>query len=68
MQQVKTELKPFHERVIRELAQGKVNKEIADELNCTTAAISNAIIELRKKVNAKNTVQLIYFLTKEGTL
>ncbi len=52
--------------VFRLLARGKVNKEIAEELNLSTKTISTYRSRILEKMNMKNNAQLISYAVREN--
>jgi len=54
--------------VFVKVSEGKSKKEIADELDLTERYVGNIIQEVRKKLKAKNDVELVHEAIKKGLL
>ncbi|MNJ96826.1 Oxygen regulatory protein NreC [compost metagenome] len=60
------ELTPREIEVIRHMAQGKSNKEIAQILNCSDQTIKAHKANLMRKINLSNTVEVSMWALKKG--
>lgn len=55
-------------QVLRLLAEGFTQEEIAKERKCTTENIRNYIDRLKIKLKAKNNVNIVYKAVKKGVI
>jgi len=61
-------LSPRQYQVIALIAQGYVQKEVAQKLHISHSTVGSILQSLYDKIDAKNTADAIYILTKNGTL
>lgn len=54
--------------VIKKICQGKQNKIIADELNCSLGLVKNRIASILSKTNLTDRTQIVIYAIKQGLL
>lgn len=64
----KTEFSFRQHQVIALIAQGYAQKEVAQKLHISHSTVGSMLKFLYDKIDAKNTANAIYILTKNGTL
>lgn len=56
------------QEVIKKICQGKQNKVIASELNCSLGSVKNRIASILSKTNLSDRTQIVIYAIKQGLL